>query len=434
MKGSNVANKVSELQVNARRSYKEITECRACKSSDIDDLFSLGDQWLTDFPSPEMAQDGIIMPLTLVLCKNCEFVQLRHTVDQNSIYGRPVYWYKSGINNTMRLALQDVVMKAQEVVKLKEGDKIIDIGSNDGTLASFYPDFVKKIGFEPSANVYMQSGGVKWYRSYNDYFTYKGDTAKIITSCAMFYDLDDPSQFLQDIRASLDVDGIWIDQQNYLTTMLENLTFDNISHEHLGYYSFKAFESLLNKHELEIIDVEINGVNGGSFRSYIRRKPSTIQPLPGAEERIASVRAREAAMELNTRKPYDLFYNHATNIRSKLNLFVTGEKARGKSIWVYGASTRGQVILQYCGLDKTLIDGCAERNPDKYGKVTIGTGIPITDEETARKAKPDYFLVLPYSFKEEFLVREAAFLESGGTFIFPLPEVEIVSSNRRLTL
>jgi len=139
-------------------------------------------------------------------------------------------------------------------------------------------------------------------------------------------------------------------------------------------------------------------------------------------------------MELNTRKPYDLFYNHATNIRSKLNLFVTGEKARGKSIWVYGASTRGQVILQYCGLDKTLIDGCAERNPDKYGKVTIGTGIPITDEETARKAKPDYFLVLPYSFKEEFLVREAAFLESGGTFIFPLPEVEIVSSNRRLTL
>lgn len=419
---------------NARRDYKEITHCRACKSSDIIELFSLGDQYLTDFPKPGMEKDGILMPLTLVLCNNCEFVQLKHTVDQNSIYGRPIYWYKSGINNTMRKALEDVVSKAQQVVPLKEGDKIIDIGSNDGTLASFYPDYVKKIGFEPSENVFFQSGGVKWYKSYNDYFTYKGDAAKIITSCAMFYDLDDPSQFLQDIRASLEIDGIWIDQQNYLTTMLENLTFDNISHEHLGYYSFKAFENLLNNHELEIIDVEINGVNGGSFRSYIRRKPSTVQPLPGAAERLEAVRARERTMKLNTTEPYDAFYQHAKTIKEKLHLFIAGEKNRGKSIWVYGSSTRGQVILQYCDLDKTLIDGCAERNPDKYGRVTIGTGIPITDEETARKAKPDYFLVLPYSFKEEFLVRESDFLNSGGTFIFPLPEVEVVSSSRRFTL
>lgn len=416
------------------RSYKEISVCRSCKSSNIIDLFSLGDQWLTDFPDPGYERDGIVMPLALMLCQDCEFVQLKNTVDQNAIYGRPMYWYKSGINNTMKLALKDVVNKAQQVVPLKDGDKIIDIGSNDGTLARMYPEYVKKIGFEPSYNVWDESNDNLWYKSFNDYFSYKGEVAKIITSCAMFYDLDDPSQFLQDIRASLDINGIWIDQQNYLTTMLENLTFDNISHEHLGYYSFKAFENLLNRHELEIIDVEVNGVNGGSFRSYIRRKPSAVNPLPGAAERIAAIRAREDAMELNTRKPYDLFYNHAINIRSKLNLFITGEKARGKSIWVYGASTRGQVILQYCGLDKTLIDGCSERNPDKYGKVTIGTGIPITDEETARKAKPDYFLVLPYSFKNEFLVREAAFLESGGAFIFPLPEVEIVNKDRRFTL
>lgn len=413
--------------VGAIRDYKEITFCRACKSTNLTELFTLGDQWLTDFPDPGHESEGIVCPLTLILCNYCSFVQLKHTVNQDSIYGREIYWYKSGINDTMRLALKDVVDKGSTLVDLQDGDTIIDIGSNDGTLASFYPDAVRKIGFEPSYNVWSQSHSVGWFKSYNNYFTYKGETAKIITSCAMFYDLDDPSQFLKDINASLEFDGIWIDQQNYLTLNLENKTFDNISHEHLGYYSFTAFERLLEKHGLEIMDVEINGVNGGSMRNYIRKVGSPVQPFPGALERLAAIRAREKALQLDTTAPYDAFYAHACEVRDKLRHFAIDAKAEGKSIYIYGASTRGQVILQFCGLDKSLIDGAAERNPDKYGKVTIGTGIPIFNEDDVRAVKPDYMMVLPYSFIEEFIIRESDYLWNGGKFIVPLPIPTIIS-------
>lgn len=410
------------------RDYKEMAVCRSCKSKNFQDLFTLGDQYLTDFPEPGREMEGIIMPLTLVLCNDCSFVQLKHTVNQNSIYGRDIYWYKSGINETMKKALSDVVDKAMQLVPLENGDKIIDIGSNDGTLASFYPDYINRIGFEPSRNVWKESigNGKFWFKSYNDYFSYKGHAAKIITSCAMFYDLDNPDIFIQDIIASLDDNGLWIDQQNYLTVNLENKTFDNISHEHLGYYSFTAFNNLLTKHGLEIMDVEINGVNGGSFRSYIRRIGSNLQPFTGAESRIRDVKEREAALRLDTREPYDAFFRHANKVKDKLITFIANEVSKNKTVCVYGASTRGQVILQFCGLDKTLIRAAAERNPDKYGKVTIGTGIPIYDEQAVRAMKPDYMLVLPYSFIDEFIIRESDYLNNGGIFIVPLPFPKII--------
>lgn len=415
--------------------YREINACRCCKSEDIADVFSLGEQWLTDFPPLGHEKDGILCPLTLVLCSSCGLVQLRHTIDQNEIYDRPIYWYKSGINQTMRGALKDVVTKAMAIAKPKPNDIVIDIGSNDGTLAAFYPDSLCKIGFEPSHNVYQESlDKVDWQLIYNDYFHWAGWPAKIITSCAMFYDLDDPHIFLEDIRETLEPDGLWIDQQNYLGSMVENLSFDNISHEHLGYYSFGVFEHLLAQHGLRVIDVEINGVNGGSFRSYVCKEGSTLKPFSGASERLEAIRQKEIDLALCDPAVYKAFENHANNIRSKLYSFISSEKRRGKTIYIYGASTRGQVILQFCNLGTDLISGAAERNPDKYGRVTAGFGIPIYDEEYVRAQKPDYMLVLPYSFKGEFIEREKAYLEGSGAFIFPLPEVEVVKASGRYLL
>lgn len=406
--------------------YTEISHCRSCNNFDIIPLFSLGEQFLTDFVPPGTEKNGISCPLELVMCDNCKFVQLKHTIDQNKIYGRPVYWYKSGINNSMKSALQDVVEKAQLIAPLKDSDTIIDIGSNDGTLASFYPPSVKKIGFEPSENVWHESfKNVNWTKTFNDYFSYKGEVAKIITSCAMFYDLEDPKRFVRDIHASLSKNGIWVDQQNYLGFMIQNNTFDNISHEHLGYYSFKSFKHLIERYDLEIIDVETNNVNGGSFRTYIKRKSSVIEAPAGAVERIAEIERQEEEMKLFDVETFQNFYNQAQRIREQIVQLITSEKKLGKKIWVYGASTRGQVILQFMGLDKTLITAAAERNPDKYGLVTIGTGIPITSEKIMRDAQPDYLLVLPYSFKTEFIEREAEYLKKGGKLIFPLPQLEI---------
>lgn len=329
----------------------------------------------------------------------------------------------------MRLALKDVVEKALALADHSEGDVAIDIGSNDGTLAAFYPDTIRRVGFEPSRNVWLESlGKTKWLKSYNDYFAYKGHTAKIITSCAMFYDLEDPDIFLEDVKLSLAPDGIWVDQQNYLCAMIENKAFDNISHEHQGYYSFSVFEKLLKKHDLEIFDVEVNGLNGGSFRSYIRHKGAKGIVFDGAEDRIADIEKREKKACLTDAKTYLDFYAYAQSISCELAKLIRQIKSEGKSVYVYGASTRGQVVLQFCGLDHTLIDGCAERNPDKYGKVTIGTEIPIYDEEYVRAQNPDYMLVLPYSFINEFVEREANFLKAGGKFIVPLPKVQIIDA------
>ena len=424
---------VNEVETKA---YTTRTSCRACNSINLIDLFSLGDQFLTDFPPPGREMDGLISPLDLIMCEDCSLVQLRHTVDQTAIYGRPVYWYKSGINNTMRLALEDVVNKAVLVAKPNFEDLIIDIGSNDGTLVSMYPKELnlRKVGFEPSFNVWHESNGIDWFKSYNDYFSYKGHQAKIITSCAMFYDLEDPNQFVRDIYASLAPDGLWIDQQNYLGLMLKNMTFDNISHEHLEYYSFKPFKNLLSKHNLEIIDVEINGVNGGSFRSYIRKVGANVQPLLDADKRIAAIEASETELGLDTVEPYNKFYAHALKIRDRLRDYLISAKNNGKLIYLYGASTRGQCILQFCGLDNTIIKGAAERNPDKYGLMTVGTAIPIMSEDVARTANPDIMLVLPYSFKEEFIVREKIYLSRGGELVFPMPEVTIVTQNSEITI
>jgi hypothetical protein len=250
----------------------------------------------------------------------------------------------------------------------------------------------------------------------------------------MFYDLDDPRHFVRDIHASLAKDGIWVDQQNYLGLMIKNNTFDNISHEHLEYYSFKSFKHLIDRYDLEIIDVEKNGVNGGSFRTYIKRKSSNMEPIPGALERIQAIEVEEEELGLTRISTYKDFYEKALRIKSQILDFVKTERAKDKKFWIYGASTRGQVILQFIGLDKNLITAAAERNPDKYGMVTIGTGIPIVSEEVARKAHPDYFIVLPYSFKTEFMEREVKYLSDGGKLIFPMPELEIVSQTETFRL
>ena len=244
----------------------------------------------------------------------------------------------------------------------------------------------------------------------------------------MFYDLDDPNKFVSDISKALDKYGVFIIQQNYLVSMLKQNAFDNISHEHLEYYSLLSLTNLLDRHNLEIFDLELNDLNGGSFRTYIRHKgSSSIKPFSGAEQRLSEIVKNENELGLNDRKVYDDFANRINEIKQKVVGFIKNETQKGKTVYVYGASTRGNTLLQYFGLDNTLIKTAAERNPVKWGRKTIGTLIPIISEEQARFEKPDFFLILPWAFLKEFREREKDFLNSGGKFIVPLPNFEIIS-------
>jgi len=390
-------------------------------------VLSLGNQHVSDFIDAQ--GDSPVSPLELVRCASCNLVQLKHTFPRESLYRH--YWYRSGISSTMRGALEDIVAKACEIANPRPGDLVVDIGCNDGTLLRAYKSSgIRRVGFEPAKNLIQDARRGTDY-IFNDFFefdlfkeTFPDSRAKIVTSIAMFYDLDDPTGFVTDVAKILAPEGVWVIQQNYLPTMLEQNGFDNIGHEHLTYYSLQTLSRLLIDHGLEIFDVEKNDVNGGSFRTYVSHKGRFS--LRGNVMRLI-----EYETKLFSRRP-PIYREFAKNVRMlglQLRKFVRKEVEAGKRIYVYGASTRGNTILQYCKLDHQLIEKATDANPEKWGRKTPGTGIPIVSKDEARKDKPDYFLVLPHHFLDEIKRQEKDYLRSGGKFIVPLPKFRIVTQS-----
>ena len=408
------------------------TTCRSCNSKQLASVFCLGEFHISNFVDMDAPEEDKKVPLDLVLCEECSLLQLRHTTQPELLWKQ--YWYRSGINDTMRAALAEIAGKAESTVPLSAGDLVLDIGCNDGTLLRSYQSRnIQLVGFEPAENL-IEDARHGTTTIINDFFnfyafqsTLGSAKAKIITTISMFYDLEDPNSFVADIKKCLDDDGVWINQMNYLPTMLERNVFDNIGHEHLEYYSLLSLETLLERHDLEVFDVELSDLNGGSFRVYIRLPGSRAKALPGNQERLRQVRDADKQMGLTRRKIYEDFAARANQIKAAVCDFVKQEVAKGKTIYAYGASTRGSTMLQFFGLDSKTIKAAVERSPYKFGKKTTGTWLPIIAEEQARQEKPDYLFVLPYFFLEEFVQRESEYLASGGKFIVPLPEFRVIS-------
>ncbi len=412
-----------------------IKSCRVCGFKNLTPILSLGEMYVSDFVTKE--NKATKAPLDLLLCNandgGCGLLQLKHTVSHEQMYRN--YWYRSGMNKTMTEELNGIAQKVQSLVKFQSGDFVIDIGANDGTLLRGYSNQeIKRIGFEPARNLkkYNKVGTTKIINDFFNYAAWKKNfgkvRAKAITAIAMFYDLDYPNKFIADIVKCLDKDGIFIIQMSYLPSMLSQNAFDNVCHEHVEYYSLFSLENLLKRHDLEVFDVELNNVNGGSFRTYIKHKESGkgLKIPNGSKKRIGDLRKYEKKLGLNNRKIYDQFVKRISRLKDQLTNFIKSEIANGKIVHVYGASTKGNTLLQYYNLDFSLIKAAAEKNPDKWGKKTISTLIPIISEEESRKQKPDYFLVLPWHFINEFKEREKEYLEEGGKFIIPLPRFKII--------
>lgn len=418
----------------------EIKKCRICGNTDLQVIMDLGEQELSGkFPKLNES-DPPKSPLILVKCntsKNsnaCGLVQLKHSSEPDQMYVGG-YGYLSGMNQTMTNHLKEIAQGLEKLVKLSPGDLILDIGSNDGTLLKSYSaQGVKRLGVDPGGKQYQQYYPLDitlitdFFPSEAMHTLYPNRKAKIITSIAMFYDLENPMAFVQDIKNYLHKDGVWLLEQSYLPSMMEANAFDTICHEHLEYYALKQIEWMLNKNDLKIIDVGVNYINGGSFKVCVAHKGSTYTPNKNL---ISALKKREESMLLDTIYPYKEFTHRVEDIKSKLTNFLKKEKQQGAVIYAYGASTKGNVLLNYFKLDNSIITAAADRNEKKWGCMTPGTHIPIVSEKYARNAIPDYFLVLPWHFRDEFIEREIDYLKQGGSFIFPLPSVLRVSWNHK---
>jgi NDP-4-keto-2,6-dideoxyhexose 3-C-methyltransferase len=398
------------------------TTCRLCGSDDLCEAFSLGEQYINDFVPPEKVGQGLKAPLELVMCNQCSLLQLRHTAPQELLYAR-YYWYRSGVTDTMKQALREITQQVEGIVSLESGDVVLDIGANDGSLLANYSiEGLHRIGCEPANNlVDLLRENCEFtmhdFWSFDRYAELTAQwgldqtTAKVITAIGMFYDLEDPNKFIGDACKALAEDGVFIAQLMCLASMLEKNDIGNICHEHLEYYSLESLTYLFEKNGLEIFKIEENDVNGGSYRIFARHHKGTGISFD----------------EKYTLENILDFGRRIQENRDRCVDFIKQEVADGKTVYVYGASTKGNVILQYFGLDNKLITAASERSPEKWGKYTIGSWIPIVSEEEARRAQPDYFLVLPWAFFNEFYEREKTWREKGGRFIVPLPDFRIVA-------
>ena len=411
-----------------RSSYTEITRCRVSGSSHLISVLNLGEQFLTGVFPRHPKQSVTKGPLELVWCPDSGLLQLRHSYSLAEMYGGN-YGYRSGLNASMVMHLQAKVRGIERVRKLRGGDWVLDIGSNDGTLLNSYQtQGLRRVGIDPTAEKFREFYSpdirlVADFFSSDRYLQASGNQlAKVITSIAMFYDLEDPGGFVCDVRRSLAPDGIWHFEQSYMPYMLRTTSYDTICHEHLEYYSLGVVDRLLARHGLRIIDVQMNSVNGGSFAVTACYDDA---PFPTSRRIIDWLLQQENNYLLDSPAPYrqfeDRVFKHRTDLQRLIHMLVDD----GKRVVGYGASTKGNVLLQFCKLGPEHLNCIAEVNPDKFGAFTPGTQIPIISEEEAHAMQPDYFLVLPWHFKEVIIQREKDYLAAGGKIIFPLPEIEI---------
>ena len=399
---------------------KKINKCRLCPNTKLKRIHDFGRHYVSNFVTKNNIKKGVKAPLNLVYCNNCKLLQLEHSAPQEIMY-KKFYWYRSGVTNTMKIALKDIFLKVKKMSILKKGDTILDIGANDGTLLKYFKDDgFNTIGCEPAKNL---TNELKkncnhvinnfWNFKYlnNILNKHKLKKPKIIMAIGMFYDLEDPSKFISDAAKSLDDDGVFIAQLMCLNSMIKENDLGNICHEHLEFYSYPSLKFLFEKNGFKIIKIEENEINGGSYRIFCKKNVKK------------SISYKEKTSLADIKK----FIKRVEKNKKTCLSFIKKCNNKGEKVFLYGASTKGNTLLQYYGIDSKMISFASERSPEKLGKYTIGSGLKIISEKAARKLNPKYFFVMPYAFIREFIIREKKWLNKGGKFILPYPNFKILN-------
>lgn len=410
--------------------YQITTACRVCGSEQLTEVIWLEEQYLS--PTFVKTNEGnalaqIKAPMTLLLCdrqknpQGCGLLQLKEAVNKDLLYTN--YFYRSATSSTMREDLQEVVRDVEQHVQLEDGDYVVDIGANDGTMLAYFPSSAHRVGIEPAKNIEWDHLNPS-IKMVNDYFSQAaldkallGKKVRAFTSCAMFYDLEDPNSFVATVKSALAPDGMWCIQLSYLPLMFKNMNFYDICNEHLEYYSLHTLQNLMARHHLTIVDASTNSVNGGSARVFITHDESHPEP----SHNVKKLYEEEEQLALYDVATYQQFYKEMMQLKEKVRDYIMTKKKQGEAVLGLGASTKGNVLLQFFGITKETVPAISERNPDKVGLRTLGTDIELISESEARDRKPSSMLVLPWYFKEEIVKREQEYIEQGGELVFPMP-------------
>ena len=406
----------------------KLKKCRLCHSNKFSGLFSLGNLSFTGkFPN-DIKQNIPKKEVHLIICNTCKLVQLNQNFNPRYLYGKD-YGYRTGLNQTMTEHVKLIAHEAQKLSKIKKGEFVLDIASNDGTMLNFYRKDLMTVGIDPILNKFKNFYNKINYKipnffSFSSLKKYKlNKKYKIISALSVFYDVKNPNYFLKDIKKILHAEGVFILEHADLLSIVKNNLFDTICHEHLTYYSSKLIINMMKKNDLTVFDLKKNNTNGGSIRYYISHSNSIYKIK---HNKISSILSEEKLFKLEEKKTYENFLKNINIQKEKLQSFLKSKVKQKKIVHGYGASTKGNVLLQYFNIDSKLIDFIADRNPNKYNLYTPGTKIKIISEKLSRKMNPKYYLVLPLHFKNEILKREIKIRKKGTKFIFPLPKLKII--------
>jgi len=408
----------------------KIERCRICRNKHLVEVCDLGEQALTGIFPKSASQAVTVGPLRLTKCVGdpdhaCGLLQLAHSYELTELYGSN-YGYRSGLNPSMVRHLQQKVARILSIAPLRAGDLVIDIGSNDGTTLSSYPQGqYTLIGIDPTGQKFRQ-----YYPAHvelaPDFFSaalvqkrYPGRHARVITSFSMFYDLEEPLTFMKEVLEVLSDDGIWVFEQSYMPTMLAANAYDTVCHEHLEYYGLRQIKWMADRADAKIVDVEFNEVNGGSFSVTLAKRASAYQEF----DRLKDLLASETELGFDRLEPYQAFAANAVRLRSDFKNFLDQAQRDGKRVAGLGASTKGNVVLQYCEVSTQQMECVGEVNPDKFGSYTPGTLLPIISEDELLESRPDYLVVLPWHFRDFF---ESSPKFNGMCLVFPLPTLTYV--------
>ena len=411
--------------------YSIVKNCRCCNAKKLNSFFDFGKMNLsTEFPLKNKKKTNNKIPMNVKICGFCKLVQLQHNYDLKKLYNKD-YGYKSGVNKTMNLHLESITKDVEQIIEFKKKDVVLDIASNDGTLLKKYKKKnLIRFGIDPTINKF-KSQYPSNYLKYSGFFKkgifqkkVKNCKAKVITSIAVFYDIPNPELFTKTISEILDKDGVWVLEQSYFPSLLANNAYDSLCHEHLTYFIFSQLNIILEKYDLKVFNVKLNDMNGGSIRIFICHKNAKFK---NHKKNIDKIKKIEKKYLTNLEPNLKQFKKNILISRKKLKKFIKNVKKNKKIIHVYGASTKGNIILQFCNFTQKDIECAADRNEDKWSRITPGSNIPIISEKSSRILNPNYYLVMPWHFKDEILKRENLFLKNGGKLVFPLPKLEIIS-------